>query len=431
MVALVLFSAISLPLYAVFAKDIPVLLIIIVFLFFCDIFINLRVAVKTKNGFCWETAEILKSYRKGFFIPDMIAALPWWLPVALLFKNEEPGIITRFLFLLPLIKILKIGHYLQVFEKSLTINPTIIRLIKFIVLVGIIAHWLASGWVLIGPVKEGLPADDFSKYIRALYWCITTIATVGYGDISPDLSQNHQIIYTMFSMILGVGIYGYVIGNVASLLANIDVAKANFMRRMEEINSFIKNKKIPLEIAQKILDYYNYLWETQQGGNDSQVMNELPQSLSIEVSMYLNKTIIQKVPFFTKMNEVFIREIIMQLEPLIFLPQDYIVRRGEFGDCMFFLSAGSVDVKGSNGELYATLGEGAFFGEMSLIRGEKRNAYIMAREYCDVYRLTKESFDELRRKYPDFDQQVIETVAERDAMNKKKTEKPAAPVKKQ
>ena len=46
-----------------------------------------------------------------------------------------------------------------------------------------------------------MEADEFSKYLRALYWCITTLATVGYGDIVPK--TNLQTVYTMVVMLLG------------------------------------------------------------------------------------------------------------------------------------------------------------------------------------------------------------------------------------
>ena len=71
----------------------------------------------------------------------------------------------------------------------------------------------------------------------------------------------------------------------------------------------------------------------------------------------------------------------------------------------------------------AKLDTGSNFGEMSLIKGELRNASIRTVEFCEVYRLSKESFDGMRKKYPDFDEQVRITVEERDKKNREKNQK--------
>lgn len=392
-------------------------------LYSIDIFLGFHIAVKRKTEYVFDHETVKEGYLKKWFVKDFIAAFPFGIIAVLLYNNGfNSGIaafILNFTGLILIAKGLKFSCYIKKFEDSISINPAISRLMKFLFMVLIISHWLALGWINVGPQIDG-GITNIDKYLRAIYWCITTISTVGYGDISPDLLSNSQILYTMFSMILGVGIYGYVIGNVASLLANIDVAKANFIQKMEEINSFIRKKNLPIDLAHKINNYYDYLWESQQGGNDSKVMNEFPHSLKIDVSLFLNKKIVQKVPFFSTMGEVFIREIVTSLEPAIFLPNDYILRKGAYGSSMFFLAGGTVNVTDENQNILASLGEGAFFGEMSLIQGEKRNANIVATDYCDVYRLTKERFDDLREKYPEFDHQVVKTVKEREEMNRKK-----------
>jgi len=60
------------------------------------------------------------------------------------------------------------------------------------------------------------------------------------------------------------------------------------------------------------------------------------------------------------------------------------------------------------------LAEGSAFGEMALIKNVKRNASVRALSYCDVYKLSKNSFDHLRRKYPEFDRQVSEISSARE-----------------
>lgn len=150
-------------------------------------------------------------------------------------------------------------------------------------------------------------------------------------------------------------------------------------------------------------------------------LDKLPLSLSLEVQLYLNRGILTKVPFFKDADEVFIREIIPKLRHHTFLPGDLIMRQGEYGDCMYFINSGNVTVLINNEQTaMATLEAGSHVGEMSLIAGAPRNASVRSDDYCEVYELSKDRFDELRAKYPKFDARVKEVVAEREAANKQR-----------
>ena len=77
--------------------------------------------------------------------------------------------------------------------------------------------------LLIGWPAVGLHFTLFRGSLTALPYinhsngAVVTLTTVGYGDIVP--ATNIETIYSMIVMIFGVGIYGYVIGNVANILS--------------------------------------------------------------------------------------------------------------------------------------------------------------------------------------------------------------------
>ncbi len=183
-----------------------------------------------------------------------------------------------------------------------------------------------------------------SQYIRALYWCTTTIATIGYGDYVPNHDSNIQVLYTVAVQIIGVGMFGYIVGNVATLIVNIDEARADFHARMEEVRDYMRIKQIPASIQDRVKNYYRYLWETHQGITSVDFMMTLPHTLRQEISLFLNKEILEKVSLFHGADEFFIREVIEKLEHIVFLSGDFVIRQGEFGDCMYFLSTGRVEV---------------------------------------------------------------------------------------
>jgi CRP-like cAMP-binding protein len=193
---------------------------------------------------------------------------------------------------------------------------------------------------------------------------------------------------------------------------------------MEETDGFMRTHGIPQEIQSRVRDYYSYLWDAHRSISASSPTADLPPSLSMEVLLFINRGLLEKVALFRDAGESFIREVVRLLQPMVFMPGDYIIRQGEYGDCMYFLSEGSVEVL-VNGARVASLGQGSPFGETALIQGENRMASIRAISYCDVYQLSKADFDVLRSRHPEFDARVRKVVDERMRDTAEKTGRPA------
>lgn len=382
---------------------------VIVAVFILDIAVSFNTPYSRGYALVDEKGRVVRAYLKGWFALDLLAALPL---AVLAGETTTHTLLRAIVYMLPSIKVLKVLTHLRAFERTGSIPPAIFRLIKFLYLVVIAVHWMALGWVGIG----ASPAADtlFRRYLLALYWTVTTVATIGFGDITPALTSNRQLLYTLAVELVGVGVFGFVIGNLASLIANLDLAGVERSKKMEELTAFFKQKKIPPPLQKKMRDYYHYLYETKGSIGGDTPADILPESLKTEVSLFLNREILQKVPIFADADEIFIREIVRLTEPLVFLPGDDVVRAGEYGDAMYFISSGRVEVTNPDGRELAVLEAGSFFGEMSLIHGQTRVATVRCLEYCDVYRLSKENFDKLLAKYPAFHEHVKATAFNRN-----------------
>ena len=82
-----------------------------------------------------------------------------------------------------------------------------------------------------------------------------------------------------------------------------------------------------------------------------------------------------------------------------------IISEGEAGSAMYVIASGEVKVytrgPGSSGSLYlAKLGEGDFFGEVSVLTGKPRTATITASQRTELLRLDKEKLDNALATYP-------------------------------
>ncbi len=342
-------------------------------------------------------------YGRALLACDILAALPLGLIGA-----------RPWLQFFRLFKLARVAQAMASWRQQHLHRWNALRLVYFVYWLAIAVHWLATGWLSLRGIYPG--ADRWTLYLRSLYWCISTITTIGYGDITP--ANNAQVIYAIVVMIFGVGMYGYVIANISTIIGNLQPARTRYLANMEKLGAFMRSREIPAAMQRRIRDYYGYVWEHRLGYDETSIVQGLPPGLLVEVSLFLKRDIIQKVPFFKGAGEELIREIALVMQPVVYTPGDVVFSAGEPGADMFFISRGHCDVMGPDGRsIVATLREGDFFGEMALLEHRPRSASVRASTYCDLYRLDKESFDRVIAKFPEFAEHVGAKSAVRKQQN--------------
>lgn len=131
---------------------------------------------------------------------------------------------------------------------------------------------------------------------------------------------------------------------------------------------------------------------------------------------------ILNVPLFHNKSSGFTRTLSTMMSPLMLLESEYIVRKGDPGEEMFFIHAGVVDVVSEDGQtVYASMHAGEFFGEISLIFSCPRTASIRTATKCDLFVLTKHDLDVVLRHFPDIAREIRNEAGERFEIVKKRT----------
>lgn len=133
----------------------------------------------------------------------------------------------------------------------------------------------------------------------------------------------------------------------------------------------------------------------------------------------ITANLIEQVPFFRNASNDFLRDIIPRLDARQFDPGETLVHEGDVGDEMYFLTKGQVEVlHGAPAQRLNMLREGAFFGELAILRDSPRAATIRALTDVEVYALRRDAVLELARAHADFNHYLraaanqYETVAE-------------------
>lgn len=366
----------------------------VTFIFLADFLNNLReYKSRLKNP---DKQEVLEQEHNIFLLSiDLFAAIPF----GLLSDTTTIGMIQ-------LVKIIRIAQYQSFWNKRAIRFSDYQRLVFFVFWIIIITHWLSCGWLALHNYV-GI-TDNLTLYIRSLYWAVVTLTTVGYGDIVP--TNNAETAYSMLVMLFGVGIYGYVIGNIANILSNRDPAKVAFQKNIDNLKSFVRYRDLPLELQNRIRDYYAYLWKKRLGYDELDFLNNLPSGLKKEVEVHLKRRIIDRIPLFTEANDAFLNDIAHHLRPTVYTPGDMVIREGDAGHEMYLVIKGKLKVyKNENPEKQFFLKEGDFFGELALLYNKPRNANVVSITYSDIYVLQREVFETVLAKYPGLAKKIKET----------------------
>jgi len=101
-------------------------------------------------------------------------------------------------------------------------------LLKVMLVIFYIVHWAACFFFFIADLERynGNPnwieifkidqLDPIDQYFASAHWALTTMTTVGYGDIAP--SSNVEMFFGMFCMILACGVFAYIIGSLSTII---------------------------------------------------------------------------------------------------------------------------------------------------------------------------------------------------------------------
>jgi monovalent cation:H+ antiporter, CPA1 family len=123
--------------------------------------------------------------------------------------------------------------------------------------------------------------------------------------------------------------------------------------------------------------------------------------------------LIARLDLFATLDRRHLAGVQKLLRPRFTFPNELIVRKGERGDAVFFIASGAAEVILPDRRI--SLGSGDFFGEMSLITGEPRQADVRSQTYCRLLVLRKTDFDRFMRANPDVLDQ-INAIAERRSL---------------
>uniref|UniRef100_A0A4W6E5T2 Potassium voltage-gated channel, subfamily H (eag-related), member 2a n=1 Tax=Lates calcarifer TaxID=8187 RepID=A0A4W6E5T2_LATCA len=388
--------------------------LIVDIMFIVDIIINFRTTyVNSNDEVVSQSSRIAVHYFKGWFLIDMVAAIPFDL---LIYRSGEE--VVRGARLLRLVRVArKLDRYSEYGAAVLFLLMCTFALI---------AHWLACIWYAIGNVERstsagigwldtlgdqlGKPYNDSiiesgpsirDKYVTALYFTFSSLTSVGFGNISPN--TNSEKIFSICVMLIGALMYASIFGNVSAIIQRLYSGTARYHAQMMRVREFIRFHQIPNPLRQRLEEYFQHAWSYTNGIDMNAVLKGFPECLQADICLHLNRSLLQNCKAFKGSTKGCLRALAMRFKTTHAPPGDTLVHAGDLISDLYFISRGSIEIlKGD--VVLAILGKNDIFGEpinLYALPG-KSSADVRALTYCDLHKIHREDMLEVLDMYPEF-----------------------------
>ncbi|XP_019945352.2 voltage-gated inwardly rectifying potassium channel KCNH7 [Paralichthys olivaceus] len=391
-------------------------------MFIIDILINFRTTyVNLNEEVVSHPAKIAIHYFKGWFLIDMVAAIPFDL---LIFGSGSDET-TTLIGLLKTARLLRLVRVARKLDRYSEYGAAVLMLLMCIF--ALIAHWLACIWYAIGNVEKPYlehkigwldnlgvsigkrynysdPSSGPSikdKYVTALYFTFSSLTSVGFGNVSPN--TNSEKIFSICVMLIGSLMYASIFGNVSAIIQRLYSGTARYHAQMLRVKEFIRFHQIPNPLRQRLEEYFQHSWTYTNGIDMNTVLKGFPECLQADICLHLNKSLLHDCKAFQGATKGCLRALAMRFKTTHAPPGDTLVHGGDVLTALYFLSRGSIEIL-KDDIVVAILGKNDIFGEMIhvLAKPGKSSADVRALSYCDLSTIQREDLLEVLDMYPEF-----------------------------
>uniref|UniRef100_A0A8D1BNW5 Cyclic nucleotide-binding domain-containing protein n=2 Tax=Sus scrofa TaxID=9823 RepID=A0A8D1BNW5_PIG len=260
-----------------------------------------------------------------------------------------------------------------------------------------------------------------NSYIRCYYWAVKTLITIGG---LPDPKTLFEIVFQGLNYFTGVFAFSVMIGQMRDVVGAATAGQTYYRSCMDSTVKYMNFYKIPRSVQNRVKTWYEYTWHSQGMLDESELMVQLPDKMRLDLAIDVNYDIVSKVALFQGCDRQMIFDMLKRLRSVVYLPNDYVCKKGEIGREMYIIQAGQVQVLGGpdGKSVLVTLKAGSVFGEISLLAvggGNRRTANVVAHGFTNLFILDKKDLNEILVHYPE-SQKLLRKKARRMLRNNNK-----------
>ncbi|CAL7950753.1 unnamed protein product [Xylocopa violacea] len=412
-------------------------------LFIIDIVLNFRTTyVNRKGEVVSNSKSIAVNYLKGWFVVDLVAALPFdFLYASDVYSGEESG--HGNIHLVKLTRLLRLARLLQKMDRYSQYSAVILTMLMLFFI--LVAHWLACIWFVIAE-KERLKNDNdwdlgwihilaerlkisvdnvthAESYITALYFTCSSLTSVGFGNVSANTFS--EKFFSICTMLIGALMHAVVFGNVTAIIQRIYSRRSLYQTKLRDLKDFFVLHQIPEELKQRMQDYFQTMWSLNHGIDIHETLKQFPEELRGDVSMHLHREILS-LPIFEAASQGCLKLLSLRIGNNFCAPGEFLIHKGDALSYIYYICNGSMEVV-QNNMVVAILGKGDLVGcdinvhlQHSSNGGGtggggtdvvvKSSCDVKALTYCDLKCINMHGLVEVLRLYPEYQQQFANDI---------------------
>ncbi|XP_029173080.1 potassium voltage-gated channel subfamily H member 8 isoform X5 [Nylanderia fulva] len=405
-------------------------------LFIIDILFNFRTTYVSRKGEVVSNSKsIAVNYVKGWFVVDLVAALPFdFLYASDVYSGEDTA--HSNIHLVKLTRLLRLARLLQKMDRYSQYSAVILTMLMLFFI--LVAHWLACVWYVIAE-KERLRNDKdwdlgwlhtlaerlkisvqnvthTESYITALYFTCSSLTSVGFGNVSANTFS--EKFFSICTMLIGALMHAVVFGNVTAIIQRMYSRRSLYQTKLRDLKDFLVLHQIPEELKQRMQDYFQTMWSLNHGIDIHETLKQFPEELRGDVSMHLHREILS-LPIFETASQGCLKLLSLHIRNNFCAPGEFLIHKGDALSYIYYLCNGSMEVV-QNDMVVAILGKGDLVGcdiNVHLQHGNngggttgtgsvdvvvKSSCDVKALTYCDLTCIHMQGLVEVLRLYPEY-----------------------------
>ncbi|KAM8831731.1 voltage-gated delayed rectifier potassium channel KCNH5-like isoform 2-T2 [Spinachia spinachia] len=430
--------------------------------FLIDIVLNFHTTFVGPNGEIVSDARLIRmNYLKTWFVIDLLSCLPYDIINAFEHVNDDfvpsssqaghlresvfhrnttraedsllPGLSSLFSSL-KVIRLLRLGRVARKLDHYLEYGAAV--LVLLVCVFGLVAHWLACIWYSIGDYEvidvatntiktdswlyqlalsigtpyrynasgtgqwEGGPNKD-TLYISSLYFTMTSLTTIGFGNIAP--ATDGEKIFSVAMMMVGSLLYATIFGNVTTIFQQMYTNTNRYHEMLNNVRDFLKLYQVPKGLSERVMDFIVSTWAMSKGIDTDKVLSICPKDMRADICVHLNRQVFNDHPAFRLASDGCLRSLAVEFQTTHCAPGDLIFHVGESVDTLCFVVSGSLEVI-QDDEVIAILGKGDVFGDVFWKETTQARACanVRALTYCDLHVIRRDALMRVLEFYTAF-----------------------------
>ncbi|XP_037101100.1 potassium voltage-gated channel subfamily H member 5-like isoform X1 [Syngnathus acus] len=418
-------------------------------IFLVDIVLNFHTTFVGPAGEVISDARLIRmNYVKTWFVIDLLSCLPYDIINAFEHFEEDfvmpsghprdsanfhrnvtrtedsvlPGLSSLFSSL-KVIRLLRLGRVARKLDHYLEYGAAV--LVLLVCVFGLVAHWLACIWYSIGDYEvidestnsiktdswlyqlalsigtpyrynasgtgqwEGGPNKD-TLYISSLYFTMTSLTTIGFGNIAP--TTDGEKIFSVAMMMVGSLLYATIFGNVTTIFQQMYTNTNRYHEMLNNVRDFLKLYQVPKGLSERVMDFIVSTWAMSKGIDTDKVLSICPKDMRADICVHLNRQVFNDHPAFRLASDGCLRSLAVEFQTTHCAPGDLIFHVGESVDTLCFVVSGSLEVI-QDEEVIAILGKGDVFGDVFWKESSMARACanVRALTYCDLHVIRRDA----------------------------------------